>query len=666
MMSSFAFFPAAIVSDSSRMFLSGGEWLPDAVPNAAIYDTATPEGKELRVSTNVAAAAASCLSGICERMAVGCYGAGHYVWEDTPPGADTFRSMYVYEFGGSPLRDPSGRVIDSYRFPGHGALGGVRDMLRQVANDGEWGGRFWGSSHLRGHDVPTFPWTGAAPYDLYTVAEWSMVWPQFCATTNDGVWRTSSAIRHGAARRIVDAYRFGAFESRRMGELGDAVHTNALADTCLRILEERLGADAVQFADDTCRLSYYRLGALETALAAMDTTYDVVAHDAEEPNDFEMRHDSYHHARGYEYVDSLELPTDFNRLTVSLASVSPTWQPYEQWSTSTNTAGYKTSSHPAFVCGGDTPTGHRVYRGSRPVYVTYEQIEGYYTPANTTYVFLEVRNGGIGMHVMQHGEITVSTNVPINEASWTVSMSAGVTRHIAVDYTDRLLDERPNRLTYPMPWAWARGMVRAHPTALEYRVSVSGRLPETDTGGYCFGWLDEDRLGTNAVQEAEIRSVPVGEYATTNAYMQAMRTQRMRHRNEVSDMMLGMLGCTLADRDALIPIPAGVCDAMRDGMPGAGQTGITYRVDAVAIIGERVGDLLIVNAAPNTSEYGEWFPLGPGERVKIGELQFSVIDRTDVEVGLKGRPQCYAWGDGHFAKRIRWRFQNLHEEETQK
>ena len=70
MIGALALFLAAIVSDDAKMFISGGETLPDQVPNRAYYDAEAPAEKELRLTTNVAAAVASCYSGLCERGVV--------------------------------------------------------------------------------------------------------------------------------------------------------------------------------------------------------------------------------------------------------------------------------------------------------------------------------------------------------------------------------------------------------------------------------------------------------------------------------------------------------------------------------------------------------------------------------------------------------------------
>ena len=143
MIAAFALMVAAIVSDDAKMFLSGGEWLPDEVPNRAYYDDADPSDKELRLTTNVAAAVASCYSGLCERGVVGTE-SGSAWWERFGPdklGMETFRTNELWGgmFDSSVfwLNIPSNRLMNSRRVLSYGQIERLRDVLTNFAN-GYW------------------------------------------------------------------------------------------------------------------------------------------------------------------------------------------------------------------------------------------------------------------------------------------------------------------------------------------------------------------------------------------------------------------------------------------------------------------------------------------------------------------------------------------------
>ena len=137
---------AGIVSDDSKMFFSGGDWLPDAVPNSAIYDSTDISSKELRITTNVTAALYSTVSAFLERFAVG----GRWTFEHL---SDFKTGILSYAWWGY----PSNRVIRTARLmegpPGTGEsyIGTCRNYLQSLANSTDEPGsyaRSWGSSKL--------------------------------------------------------------------------------------------------------------------------------------------------------------------------------------------------------------------------------------------------------------------------------------------------------------------------------------------------------------------------------------------------------------------------------------------------------------------------------------------------------------------------------------
>lgn len=657
MIAALALFLAAIVSDDAKMFISGGEWLPDQVPNRAYYDAADPAGKELRLTTNVAAAVASCYSGLCERALPSLAETGW--WEYYGPemwGMESFKTNMLWiDYGGSYhwLAYPSNRAITSYKVLDYGQLDRLRATLCDIVNGDVLDYAHYGSSKLRGYPFPTWDWDPRSPTVI--VPDWTRVWPQFTACTNDGVWRTETHPVHDCLDSALSFYDFGPFDD--LYDLREYIETNAIPDSCYRILEDRLGTNAQQFASDTHRLSYCRLGAIETAIAAIDTTYGLG--DLWPLNQFVFERQSYFHQRGYQNTQMPDVSIDWDNETVTLSG-DLGWRAYEIFTNNTQEA--YSYSHPAFVCCGDTPVGHQIVSGSSAIVLTWSMLrDAGITPGHEGFITPTISAGELELYTIDSGGGLIGNprySLPVKP--WTVLMTAGVTRQIDVGYTSMLATNDIEYVRSPHPWLWSRGMVSNDVSALEYRVCCTNALPGSDTGGWSFYWFGDDAHG----ERAETRSNHLGGFLTTNAYMQAWRAERLRHRSAVSNMLGDFLGCSLTDRENLIPIPDATCEAMRDSAAAATNGVLSASLAYAQVYVEMAADggsCTITCQRPDST----WLPavaLRQGEELPIGMLLFTAIDRTDVPVRLKGRPPCYSWGDLTPACRIRWRFQNLRDE----
>ena len=670
MIGALALMLAAIVSDDAKMFISGGEWLPDQVPNIAYYDAPDPAGKELRLTTNVAAAVASCYSGLCERGVIGTeIGTGW--WERFGPeklGMDTFKtnelwlSMYDAPFW---LNIPSNRLVNSRRVLSYGQVERLRETLIDFVNgthywepgNDSWNGKCWGSSKLHGSQFPTWDWNYRSPAVI--VPNWPLVWPQFTSCTNDGIWRTAEYTIHGALADALRFFDFGPFDD--IYDLIASVETNSIPDSCYRILEDRLGTNACQFAWDTRRLSYYRLGAIETAIAAIDTTYYTNRGDPE-VNQFNFEQRSHFHQKGYENAQTPAVAIDWAQGTAEITG-DPGWRPYETWST-TSTNGLYFYDHPAFVCGGDTPTGHQLVGGESRIEISWGVIADLGIPASgEAFVTPTLSPGAITFTATDDaGAVIGMTTRQLPMAPWTVTMSAGVTRQISVGYTLTLATDKVERVSYPTPWAWSRGMVSNDVTALEHRVICRNALPETDNEGWYFHWFgDEDHD-----ERAETRSAHLGHYMTTNGYLNAWRAERLRHRSEVSNMLIDHLGCSLDDRESLIPIPDGPCAAMRDAAAQklVGQINADLSILGMYVIMSRDGKSCTIYIWNKTGTDHTIYQFGAGSSWTIGWINFSAADEWNLDISsyMHGRSPCHAWGEVAPACRIVWRFGNLRDE----
>ena len=667
-----ALFLAAIVSDDAKMFISGGETLPDQVPNRAYYDDEDPSDKELRLTTNVAAAVASCYSGLCERGVVGTE-SGSGWWEQFGPdklGMETFKTNELWlqesDYGGFWLSMPSNRLMNSRRVLSYGQIERLRDVLTDFANgywneifdygSDDWNGKYWGSSKLLGDGFPTWDWDDRSPAVI--VPDWSRVWPQFTSCTNDGIWRTSAHSMHGSLDGAFTFFDFGPFDD--LYDFREVCYTNATQDSCYRILEDRLGTNACQFASDTRRLSYYRLGAIETAIAAMDTTYYMGYYDPD-VNNFLFERRSYFHQKGYENARTPAVTIDWTQGTAEITG-DPGWRTYEKWSTSTNDL--SSYDYPAFVCTGDTPTGHQLVSGSSAILITWDIIADLGIPAGeSAYVTPTLSPGAITFTATDSSSAvigTVTRQLPMTP--WNVTMSAGVTRQINVGYTSTLATDKVERVVYPTPWAWSRGMVSNDVTALEYRVVCTNALPATDNSGWSFYWVGDEYHD----ERAETRSVHLGHYVSTNAYLQAWRAGRLRHRSAVSNMLTDYLGCSLTDRESLIPIPDAPCAAMRDAAAQKliGQLGAQLSIYNMYVSMYRDGDECHIDFNTKDGALRYVYDFGPGDSESIGSLSFSAADEWNIDIRsyMKGRSPCYSWGQSIPACRIGWRFRSLRDE----
>lgn len=326
----------AITSERALQFwtVTNNIAFPDAVPRSAYYDdNPATEYKELRVTTNVASAVYSLVSGLIERQSwmreiIELYDS-HTIDYDGLQFNDT-ESFYEFckrgemtllEWPLTAYKYPGDRTVRTYRFAPAALLSNAREELFQIVNGNyryeydawyEYGG-FYGSPIHAGlcnmssswlmkeeyglpTKFPTFDWTSNLVHTIREPAEWAETLPTMYSSAFDDLWNTNewqSGTYYSFLALPLDW--FSHFEDEWNDQFvtlddveWDYDSTNWTWNI-IRDLEQQRSAvppsetlwDTFgwdgniieRFTNQTFRLDYYQLGTVEQAINSIDTSY---------------------------------------------------------------------------------------------------------------------------------------------------------------------------------------------------------------------------------------------------------------------------------------------------------------------------------------------------------------------------------------------------------
>lgn len=658
---------ATILSIASRMFFSGGDWLPDAVPGSAMYDTWDGADKELRVTTNVQAAVASCYSGLMERsLYTGWYDETIFDMLRTDEARRTSDFPYGTPDKFDHLRFGENRKIGTARLTDD--LGALRDELRNVTSKDRWIYCSWGSTQWPLSDgLATWDWTSDDMLERLGADVWKDFMIQFSSCPTDGVWRVDGEISHSALGRVIDFFRWTGEDQDWTfdEELRDCILTNASSVTCYGILEDRLGTNAVKFADDSRRLIYHKLGSIETAIRAMDRTFD--GNMTKRP--FTYLDLNYAHRLSH-YTDFEEVAAtpDFSRMKLTVSQMSdPGWKVRDTISVTTNESYCGSYENPIFLLRGDTPEPMMYVTVKSDITITKDILDAMFMrhdfSADIPGFDIVVRGRTIALEPIYSQPQDGSATIDLPQNPFRRQMSVGISRQTRVGFTTgRLVTNQVDRVYHPCELPWKERMPSVDLYVGEMRLLSTNQCVNMDRiindGGFRYSDVDPHGM----LVESRLR-LPRRSCSTTNLLLTAWNSERMAHHADTASYLTHHLGCSIQDPSSLLPIPGEKVANMRQEAEKVtqGDLSVSVRMYRIAVVSHNANGSYTVRYENGLWDYSE-ATVDDGSPLVIGELvmEDSGYPKT---IDVEGRHPCGAEGSIEPFFDIKWKFKNLYEED---
>ena len=682
---------AGIVSDDAKMFFAGGDWLPDAVPNSAIYDSTDISSKELRLTTNVTAALYSTVSAFLERVAV----------------EDRWEFQQLSDFKTNILlntsvwwANPSNRVIRTARLlegpPGTGEsyLGTCRDYLFRLANSTapSWmEGDYWGSSRLdeqlrAAAEFPEFGWFGGTFEDntnafrqVFSNDAYPSIWPEFQSCSNDPAWKVEgSPVRHTGLCEALELFHYGdfypawVFDPNEWSVRDTAVYTNPSPASCYRILTDRFDGHASAITNATRRLSYYQAGTLEAAIASIDTEYMRIL---PEDGPYKIYQLSYSHSRSgiaHATVTNATVGTDG---TVEFPLPSLTWQDTESWTMTTNNPydlEFDTSDQPNYALLSDSSSIAGHIDASASISLSYYELSSmlshavaycgtnefsahayaYSAPSPT----IEILFWTTPYPPRYYSESRAFTATELR-LTCTVAASRGAVVRTTGDVWER--DDVSD--TYPY---WREGDKRYVDAYLPEIQLIAcetryGARNDSPYSGDEPDWYKEPQYRQYwpgnpyyaYTQHLDFRATNVGTFALPNLCLSAWRRERLRFRDAIYSFAAGFGGVNLESRESIAGFPASVLSSLKGQMPTSCRGTLDADHPGRKFTAQKTDDAIIIDGAP----------FAPGDNLLIGWATVA-IDDPHLSASMPSNTLFTVTGTCQPATRVRWKFKNLHEE----
>lgn len=681
---------AGIVSDDSKMFFSGGDWLPDTVPNSAIYDSTDISSKELRITTNVTAALYSTVSAFLERIAV------ERRWE--------FQQLSDFKTN-TIMRNvwwgyPSNRVIRTARLlegpPGTGEsyIGTCRDFLSRLANSTvtPWmDGDYWGSSKLDDQigaaaKFPEFGWFNGAFEDntnafrqVFADDAYPSIWPEYQSCSNDPAWKVEgSPVRHTGLCEAMELFHYGdfypamAFDPVEWNVQDTAVYTNPSPASCYRILTDRFGDHASAITNATRRLSYYQLGTVEAGIASVDTEY---MRTRPEDGPYKIYQLSHAHSRSGIARATVTNATVGTDGTVEFSMPPLTWQDTESWSVTTNKQygqEFDTSDQPNYALLSDSSSIAGHISASTSIRLSYYDLSrmlscavdycgvdefsayAYVYSASPPTLMIEFWAAYSSSYYSESQAFTVT------ELSLTCTVAAS--RGAVVRKTGDVWEREDVSDTYPY-WSWSRDKLyidtylpEIQLIACETRYGARNDSPysgdEPDWGKdpyYHQRWPGDTYYAYT--QRLDFRAVNAGAFTSPNLCLGAWRRERLRFRDAISSYAASFGGVNLESRESVAGFPASVLSSLKGQMPTSCRGTLGADHPGRVFSAQKTDDAIIIDGSPFT----------PGDLLHVADVDVA-IDDPHLSASMPSNTLFTVTGTCQPATRVRWRFKNLHEE----
>lgn len=657
---------ATILSGASRMFFSGGEWIPEAVPGRAMYDTWDASDKELRVTTNVQAAVASCYSGLLERsLYTGWYDESIWNLLKTEESRRTSDFPYGIPEKLDALKVGENRKIGTARLTD--SLDTLRDELRNVPAEDRWVYCRWGSTQWPTSDsLPTWDWTSDDMLASIGADAWSNFQLQFSSCPTDGVWKVDGPVRHSSVDGVLSFFVWPGSENEWSfdRELREVVATNSSSVTCYDILRERLGTNAVRFADTSRRITYHKLGSIETAIRSMDRTFDGTM--TKRPFYF-LDLNYYHMLSHHSETEQVEVTLDFERRKMTVSQIDgPQWKTRDIINVTTNDNSCVEYSNPLFLLNGDTPKPSMFVSVKSDIAITKDILDAMFSNHDFSEVpgiDLSVSGRTVLLNPLYPQPQDGSATIVLPQNPFYRQMSVGVSRGTRVGYTTgRLVTNEVDIVYHPCEMAWQERMPRVDLYTGEMRLLATNHCVNIDRiindGGYYY----EDITNRGISVESRLRR-PKESCNTTNLLLNAWNGERMAHHADTSSLLYDYLGCSLQNPSALLPIPDDIVGGMRPEAEKvtSGNLSISLRIFRIAVVSHNPDGSWTVRYESGLSDYTE-ATVSEDSPLVVGELGIEYAGYPK-EIELEGRHPCGAQGSIEPFFDIKWKFKNLYEEE---
>jgi len=682
---------AGIVSDDAKMFFTGGDWLPDAVPNSAIYDSTDISSKELRITTNVTAALYSTVSAFLERFVV----EGRWTFEHL---SDFKTGILSYAWWGY----PSNRVIRTARLmegpPGTGEsyIGTCRNYLQGLANSPAEPGsyaRSWGSSKLdeqlgAAAEFPEFGWFGGTFEDntnafrqVFADDVYPSIWPEYQSCSNDSVWKVEgSPVWHVGLCNALDLFQYGDFYPAKTFDMDlpdtaclaeSAVYTNPSPASCYRILTDRFGDHASAFTNTTRRLSYYRLGTIEAGIASIDTEYYVYAIGDAMFKIYQLTHSHSRSGIARATVTNATVGADG---TVEFSMPSLTWQDTELWTMTTNRQygqEFDTSDQPNYALLSDSSSVAGHIDASASISLSYYELSRMLSEAvdhcgtnefsvhaylwTTTPPTLEINFFAMPYYYPTYS-VHQATTVTELSLSCTVAASRGAVIRTTGDIRESEADTYPYWYEYDKRY-FDMYLPEIQLIACETRYGARddspyiGDEPDWERDPYYIQYWPGTTYGAYT-QHLDFRATNVGTFALPNLCLSAWRRERLRFRDAIYSFAAGFGGVNLESRESIAGFPAGVLSSLKGQMPtscrgmliNGGDSGRSFTV-------RKTDDAIIIDGSP----------FMPGDHLHVADVDVA-IDDPHLSASMPSNTLFTVTGTCQPTTRVRWRFKNLREE----
>lgn len=678
---------AGIVSDDSKMFFSGGDWLPDAVPNSAIYDSTDISSKELRITTNVTAALYSTVSAFLERFAV----SGRWTFEHL---SDFKTGILSYAWWGY----PSNRVIRTARLmegpPGTGEsyIDTCRNYIQSLANSpGEPGSyaRSWGSSKLdeqlgAAAEFPEFGWFGGTFEDntnafrqVFADDVYPSIWPEYQSCSNDSVWKVEgSPFWHVGLCNALELFDNGefysamAFDPDEASIRATAVYTNPSPASCYRILTDRFGDHASAFTNTTRRLSYYRLGTIEAGIASIDTEYYVYAIEDAMFKIYQLTHSHSRSGIARATVTNATVGADG---TVEFSMPSLTWQDTELWTMTTNKQygqEFDTSYQPNYALLSDSSSVAGHIDASASISLSYYEFSQMLSHAvdhcgtnefsvhaylwTATPPTLEINFFAMPYYYPMYQEHPVISTTGLR-LTCTVAASRGAVVRITGDIDEDISDTYPYWYEYDKRYL-DMYLPEIQLIACETRYGARddspyiGDEPDWERDPYYIQYWPGNTYGAYT-QRLDFRATNVGTFTSPNSCLSAWRRERLRFRSDISGYAASFGGVNMDSRESVAGFPASVLSSLKGQMPASCRGTLDGSDPGRFFTAQKTDDAIIIDGSPFT----------PGDLLHIGDANVT-IDDPHLSASMPSNTLFTVTGTCQPAIRVRWKFKNLHEE----
>lgn len=686
---------------------------PQEVPSKAYYTDLDYTGKELRVTTNIASAVYSTVSGLLEREAWMCnihddlsYLNNSVQWRlwwdfEIYEDQDSFIDACRYRdfnrtdtYLSTAYKYATSRYIDTRRFHPASLLRNARNELILMATDTDRYDETYrpcniSSRYLQNGYVepvntrfPSFDWSSNLVHTIKSETEWREVLPTvLSAAWDDGIWKTKNV--DGGDYYL--SYLYPVFEWYTYFEehYNDAwvdiedvewdwdstnltwniirkITTQQSSTPMAEALWQVFGDMAERFTNQTLRVDYYTMGTVEQGVGAIDTSYDLSEFNND---DLDVSDMSYQHKwSSYTPVEivTTNMPTKVRNeeggwdIYIQVQALDDDdWERTETWEETTNNINH-TSQYPFFTCTGDNPA----YNG--------------FLDARTSYFVLSFEDLVQQMDFVGRDTLRLNLSQPYIDISGSkyivdfgdISMEKesvhGLTGRASVSRQTRVRHTLPSIATNvvehqyfsrPSKFAFDWGMINSvYSQTLQTRLLiVDPDIEEYDTN---LTW----EQGTGAVWRAECRSSSLGTFQTWDSLVDRW----LYVSPNLNSALESILPYQVRPRDFLLPLGVNELRKMENEVAGGGGMKMEFAsTDGKARVYTVNADRSQINVTVERDNGFSERILYPGEIDFLGTISGSTNMTVDVDRRIPRRRPFHAEGHSTGLHTTRWKFNSI-------